>query len=375
MHRLIRSLAPSRERRWWLYALGWGVVAAFFTSEWLLFNAFAERPRPWPSIITIAFTDWGVRAVVAIPVVWLAQRVPLRRGRLDRALLVHLPASAAFTLVKVGICYALERTFAYLPTEAFNDLLLGELHLDLFTYWIVVGAVHGMDAYRRYREREREAAELTLRASRLETQLAQAQLDSLKSQLHPHFLFNALHSVSALIHEDVEAADRILARVSEFLRLVLDRGAEQEVPLADELWFLEMYFDIQRARFQGRICIEVDVAPGVDAARVPPLVLQPLVENAVRHAIEPRATGGRIAVRARRERGALVLEVEDDGPGPLPQAGEGLGLANTRARLKQLYGSAASLALESRPEGGALARVRLPFRPDGSVAASMGEAS
>lgn len=362
---------PHRLRAAVLYAAAWTAVALFYASQWLLYNVYDDTPEPAWRIVAVALTDWYVRAALAAPIFLLARRVPFRSGARVRALAVHVPASIAFALVKIGICWQLGFLLPWLHPVPFWDLLLSEVHLDVAIYWIVVGLVHWRDSRRRLQEREREAADLALQASRLETRLARVQLDSLKMQLQPHFLFNTLHSVSALIHEDREAADLMIARLSDFLRLVIEHAGEQEVALAEELEFLERYLEIQQVRFQDRLRVALDVAPGTLDAMVPNLVLQPLVENAIRHAVEPRAAGGRVEVTSNREGDSLRLTVRDDGPGlAKPPDGSGLGLANTRARLEQLYGDRQRLTIENQPSGGAVVTVTLPWRSRAAVPAA-----
>ncbi|MFW6085154.1 MAG: sensor histidine kinase, partial [Gemmatimonadota bacterium] len=197
-------------------------------------------------------------------------------------------------------------------------------------------------------------------------------LSALEMQLHPHFLFNTLHAISTLMHRDVEAADRMLARLSDLLRLTLENAGTQEVLLKEELDFLEQYLEIERTRFGDRLMVDVEVDPATLDARIPNLILQPLVENAVRHGVAPRADPGWIGIRAARHDGELRVTIEDDGPG-LPEAdadgltpaGAGVGLANCRARLEQLYGDRGRLDLRSSPAGGLLVSLRIPYR-DGS---------
>ena len=215
-----------------------------------------------------------------------------------------------------------------------------------------------MDYYQRYREGE-------LRAS-------QAQLQALKMQLHPHFLFNALHSISALVHSDPDAADKMIARLGDFLRLTLDSAAAQEVPLRQEIEFLNCYLEIERIRFQDRLTTRLEVDPQVLNCRVPNLILQPIVENAIRHGVSQRAAHGHVEVRAYRAGQCLRLEVRDNGRG-LPDDGAaavhttqsgsgGVGLSNTRARLQQLYGGAYRFDIANAPTGGAVVTLEIPLQ-------------
>ena len=242
----------------------------------------------------------------------------------------------------------------------------------LFVYAAIVGAVHAVSYYRAMQAR-------ALREAQLETMLAQARLDVLAMQLHPHFLFNTLHAISALMTKDVPAARRMIARLSDLLRASLETDPGQEVPLRDEIQFLMQYVDIQRTRFQDRLTVDVRIAPEVERVPVPCLLLQPLVENAIRHGVARRAGAERVEVTARLAGDRLELRVRDDGAG-LPADGtavrEGVGLRNTRARLRQLYGDAHRFALENVAAGGAQVTIELPaVRPGGEVNAAPPAAS
>jgi len=220
-------------------------------------------------------------------------------------------------------------------------------------------AWHALNYYHERREREIQAAALA-------AQLAQAQLQTLKMQLQPHFLFNTLNSISALNHEDPRAANRMIARLSELLRLTLENDGAQEVSLLQELDFLKRYLEIQQVRFGDRLNVRFDVTPETLEARVPNLLLQPLVENAIQHGIAPFAARGEISIQASCENGLLCLRVTDNGPGlPAPKPSgppEGVGLANTRARLQQIYSNAHRFELRNGTEQGAVAEVRIPFQ-------------
>jgi LytS/YehU family sensor histidine kinase len=236
------------------------------------------------------------------------------------------------------------------------------------TYWAVLAVASVRDYYRKYRTRE-------LQSSQLEAQLSAAQLQALKMQLHPHFLFNTLNGIAALMHQDVEAADRMLARLSELLRLALDHADRQEVTLRQEMDFLERYLEIQKMRFRDRLTVKLELDPDTLEAQVPNLILQPLVENAIRHGIEPRSTPGEVVIRANRVGDRLELQVSDDGPGMIENdSSKGVGLANTRARLQQLYGAAHTLSFSNGAARGLVIVLSLPFRPRGAESA-MKEAS
>jgi two-component system LytT family sensor kinase len=356
------------ERRWirWLLIFGcWTLLGLFSATRMALNYAYGGYPVRWQPVLTFALTDWYVWALLSPMIVWLARRFAIEpragnEGFLHswwrRGLLVHLPAAILFPLLKLIIEYRARQLLYPDPRRTFQIL---QFHSALITYLAILGVIYAFAYYRKYREHE-------LKSSRLETQLAQAQLAALKMQLHPHFLFNTLHAISALMHKDVEAADRMITRLSDLLRLALENAGVQEVPLRQELDFLERYLEIEQIRFRDRLKVQMEIEPETLDAQVPNLILQPLVENAIRHGIAPRAAPGLIEIRAARRNRQLELEVRDDGPG-LPASAphalkEGVGLANTRARLQQLYGAEYRFALDNAAAGGLVASLALPFR-------------
>lgn len=233
-----------------------------------------------------------------------------------------------------------------------------ELSIHVIIWSSLVGFIHLFDYYRAARARE-------LQLAQLETKLVRAQLQTLRLQLQPHFLFNALNTISSTLYDDVRAADRMIARLSEFLRLTLRSSEAQEVTLKQELEFLELYLEIMRTRFEDRLKVDFAVPPDTLEALTPQLILQPLVENSIKHATDPLSGSVRINVCARRENGSLWLEVSDDGPGlqanRTKALQDGFGLANTAERLQQLYGTAQALTLENVARGGLCVKVKIPF--------------
>jgi len=239
---------------------------------------------------------------------------------------------------------------------------------ELGIYLIVLFAGFARIYYLQKKERQEEAERLEARAESLEAQLTEARLEALRMQLNPHFLFNTLHAVSTLVDRDPGGVRRMIARLSELLRHVLDEDAPQEVPLSQELDFLEDYLEIQSIRFQGDLDSTVDVPSALHDAQVPNLILQPVVENAIRHGASQVRGTGRIEIRAQRDGEALVLTVADNGPGlPEPPHQDGLGLRNVRARLQELYGTEQSLDLTSDDGGGTRATLTLPYHTAASL--------
>ena len=310
--------------RWYLWvALVPGVVAA------------ARRLRPEPAL--------GARDVA-----WRVARLGIAGVVLAA---VHAVLSSLFDQWLVGEVPA--------RPYGFGQRVLAMLLADLLVYAGLLAVYYAGDFYVRYRERE-------LQASRLRARLAEARLALLQQRLQPHFLFNTLNAVSSLMREDVDAADEMLAALSELLRAALRDDDAREVPLRDELGFTGRYLDIMKLRLGPRLGVTVDVAGDALDALVPTLLLQPLVENAVRHGIADRVEGGAVTVRAGRRDGSLWLTVADDGPG-LPndwesRGGHGVGLSATHARLAQMYGAAHELTLRNRSGGGLEVTVVLPYR-------------
>jgi signal transduction histidine kinase len=331
------------------------------------------RPCVWPERLVTGLSDWYIWAAITPFILRLARRFPFERSTWRRSLAVHLLGSVLAALtVATGLALALwlgggEPFRSWGLRKSLSEIIFGPYFIFyLWIYWAIVGIRHAWEYYVRYRERD-------LQASRLAGQLAEAQLEALKLQLQPHFLFNALNAISALMHQDVELADRMVARLGELLRRTLDSAGAQEVPLREEVEFLEPYLEIEQARYGERLRVRLDIEDAALDAQVPNLILQPLVENAIRHGVASRAEGGSVEVEARRREGMLELRVRDNGPG-LPEEQplklrQGVGLANTRARLQQLYGAAHVFEMRNGPGGGLVVTLAVPFRegPPGPV--------
>ncbi len=342
------------------HLLLWTLVSLYFASQYYSMSQGEKYPVRWSRALEVNLIHYHLWGLVSLVILWLARRYPLDPARWKRSLAVHLGASLVLTALELA---AAELIMWALIFGGNSDLALRirrgfmlNFHGAFPTYWAVLAIASLRDYYQRYRARE-------LQSAQLEAQLSAAQLQALKMQLHPHFLFNTLNGIAALMHQDVEAADRMLARLSELLRLALDSAEQQEVPLRQEMDFLDRYLEIQKMRFRDRLTVRLDLDPDVLDALVPNLILQPLVENALRHGIEPRSAPGQVEIRASRAGDRLELQVSDDGPGmAAKEAGKGVGLANTKARLQQLYGAAHQLSFANGPAGGLVIVLSLPFR-------------
>ena len=309
------------------------------------------------------WVGWGL---LSGPIAVLVQRFPITRERRRNAL-YYLAASAVGSLLHSSFCYLVVHTLLetgalpkpHWPVSTMGAYILICYPRGMVYSLLIVAILHALIYYFQYEEKARAA-------SQLEAQLAQAKLHLLKMQLHPHFLFNTLNSISALLHEDVEMADLMIERLGDFLRLTLDHSTAQEVSLREELEFLDCYLAIEQIRLQDRLTRTIDVEPQALEARVPALILQPIVENAIRHAIAPRAAGGKLEIAARRERSRLLMTVRDNGGGLASRSdgnGKGMGLAITRARLERLYPEDYRFELKNAPEGGLIVTLEFPFAP------------
>jgi two-component system, LytTR family, sensor kinase len=356
-------------RRWVRWAAifgGWTALAFFFTGQLYYTSALGDRPGTWRSAASQQFIYPYLWAVGTIIVLWLAGRFPVEGRRWWRRLLLHLFFATLFVVVITGAFHIIHHFVnvadrPYSPRSTLQWIIFNSSE-NYGIYGLLLVLHSAFRYYRRSREGE-------LRASQLEAQLSQAQLQALKMQLQPHFLFNTLHSISALVHTDPECADRMIARLGDFLRLTLENSGAQEVSLQKELEFLTCYLEIERVRFRDRLTTRMEIDSRALDTPVPNLILQPIVENALRHGIAPRSAPGRIEISAKRDNGSLRIQVRDNGPGlpaiskPNGRFREGLGLANTRERLAQLYGGSHRLELENAPEGGLVVTLEIPARP------------
>jgi two-component system, LytTR family, sensor kinase len=337
----------------------WTMLAFSYTASTVLGSISEGHPVSWHRALSWNLIDFYLWMVLTPLVGWLG-----RMGSMDwrRFWTLHIPCSIGIAALQSLImlqlffwwCGPNPKGHVYSFTDLLQMEAIYKFHLALLTYWLMLVVLRGM-ASRNSLKDER------LRNSQLETKLAQSQLQVLRMQLQPHFLFNTLNAISALVLADPPQAKLMIARLSDFLRLTLEERHAQQVPLSREMQFLESYLGIQKVRFQDRLVTRLDMGDTGDAM-VPSLILQPLVENALRHGLLAKTDGGELHIFARRIDGDLHLSVEDDGLG-LPETGliEGVGLSNTRARLRAMFGDAAAMDLSRRSDGGTRVELRLPY--------------
>jgi len=349
---------------WALIFAGWTLIVVTFSVQAYVFAVARGRPDNFWHEFLVASTEWYVWAALTPLVLFLCRRFRIASQNWPRAVLLHLVAGIVISFlqlaIQVRLNFIVNPGYKMTYWRVLYFFATFKLHMNLLTYWVIVALNHGVYYYEQSRARE-------LAWSRMEADLANAQLQVLNMQLHPHFLFNTLHSISTLISDDPQAARQMVLKLSDLLRASLNKIDQPEVPLHQELELLECYISIEQTRFKDRLIIEKEVHASALACAVPTMILQPLVENAVRHGIGKHRQADRIAIVAQRTNGRLLLEVrncvgsvENGGPAPV----RGIGLANTRARLEQLYGSQYSFEIANRESGGVAVKLSLPAGGD-----------
>jgi signal transduction histidine kinase len=369
-------------RVWWPAVLGAWLVLGIIESA-VAFVRVRGTPIERSALsLLIANVPWWLLWALFTPLILgLVRRVAPLGVHWVRGMLVHLVSAFVFAsahlLLEGVVFYFTASRYRGMPGlgQQWSVFFANYLVLDVVTYWLIVGAALAVTYYGRYHASALRTARLEATAARLELGLAEARVQALRTELNPHFFFNALNAISGLVRRgENDAAVQMLARLGELLRLTLDRDLAPEIPLYSELALLDRYLDIERARFGDRLTVDIALDPPAEDARVPALILQPLVENAIRHGITKCPGPGRIQILARQSGPVLELSVRDTGDGlaarDLTVRREGIGLSNTRARIAAMYGDAASLRLENAPGGGALVTLHIPWRVlTGAVAA------
>jgi two-component system LytT family sensor kinase len=343
--------------RWALIFFALNCYGLFSAQQTYFYTKLTGGEANYPQLLVLGFSSCWIWAAMTPGIVWLARHFRIERQAWLRMVLLHLVLAMLFHIIDISADIFIARTFLNLVFD-FRPQFLLQFDYNVFYYFLALFITHAADYYGWFRERQ-------LRAARLQTQLVSAQLQVLKMQIQPHFLFNTLHAISELVHEDPEVADHMITRLGDLLRLSLASSANQEVPLKQELEFLSAYLEIEQTRFRDRLKVSTSVDADTLDARVPNLLLQPIVENAIKHGTGPQQAPGFIHISATRLDGNLRLEVRDNGRG-LPNGNNnvrvGVGLGNTRARLEQLYGGKQHFELRNGESGGAVATIVLPFR-------------
>ena len=349
--------------KWWGLAL---IGALVCTAAGALFALPAFGTSHWHDEIRIYLAQFWIWGLLTPAIVWLDRRLPYSGRALGRRLAAHILASIVFTEIYFYVFTTMRALMGVAPwsslriSQLFSPAVIGWQIWCWLIYWIILGGIQAYQYYQRYMNSE-------LRLERLEHSYSEARLNALRMQLDPHFLFNALNTISSHVERDPKLTRRMIEHLGDLLRMSLESKDRQEVPLAEELAFLEHYLEIQKIRFGDQLRVVMDIAPEVKYAAVPSMFIQPLVENAIRHGISRRASGGTIVVRAKHLGDRLEVRVIDDGVGlPLGwkiEEAEGLGLSITRQRIDGLHPNGASrFVVRNRKEGGTEVDVSLPLR-------------
>jgi len=355
---LHKSGKPVRRRL--VIAISCTIAAVLFASVMYVMLDMMEHVRPNPLLLLLWWaTRFYLWAALAPAVAYSLKRIPLQPIAASHIFL-HVLASLMFSLVHMVLHLSLAVVFMGRPTLSGNSssLSVQVIHsfpLGVLAYWVILAMMMAASHYERSRLEQ-------VRTSKLQAQLAEARLRALQMQLQPHFVFNALHSLSDLVTDEPKTAVRLIARLGDFLRLTLQNSTCPWVPLKRELDFLEAYLEIERVRFGDRLKVVFQIDPQSLDAEVPSLILQPLVENAIRHGIASHIGPGLVQLASRRRGETLLLEIRDNGPGMPSNPPEGLGLRNTHERLRQSYGSSYSLEVRNQGERGVVVSCELPYR-------------
>lgn len=359
-----------------LWLGGWGLVSLFFSSRaYVPSSGMGEMSESFAEVLRQSATQWYAWGMLSLAIIWLDRKFA-RGASLARRLTLHVPLSFVITLVYFVLTALLESLLQsdfsvghmrdpMVSALSLRGLLGGAFQWNYLVYWVIAGGWLAWDFYRESAERRIEAAELALKTSQLEQSLTASRLLNLKSQLHPHFLFNALNTISAFVESDPRTARRMIEHLGDLLRFSLEQSETQETTLEAELQALNYYLAIQRMRFDDRLRVDLNIAPETLPAIVPSLILQPLVENVIQHAVAHATRPVNLTIQAEKRSEQLRLEIRDDGPGLPAQWNAaqqaGIGLSNTRQRLAQLYPGAHDFTLKNGTVG-AHAEITLPFR-------------
>jgi two-component system LytT family sensor kinase len=364
---LLKKL-PSKYVPWVAGVAIWTALPLLFVAQTGIWLTYRGQPVDWGDQLTWRLADWYACGVFIPLLVWATRRWPTDIAHLGTRLPLHLALVVAVSAAKI-LVFELIAPLVGLTVRGLGPTFAGGFISEIVAFGATAAAIHAIEFYRRYRERE-------LLAEQLKARLTDAQLRALRAQLNPHFLFNTLNSITTLLHRDPQRADAMLTRLGELLRLTLRADPDHEIPLAEEFALLDRYLDIMRMRFSDRVTVHCSMHPGVANALVPSFVLQPLAENAFEHGVARASGAVRVDVEAEPSSdGAFVtLRVRDDGPGLGGNGshnGSGLGMGNTRLRLEEMYAGAASLRMSTPLERGTIVEVILPFRPAKTPAAVM----
>lgn len=357
---------------WGLIFVFWTIIGLFATIQTYIHYSVHNFERKgsliWSQLLIEILPPWYYWALITPLVFYIGKKFPLRLEKIWFTFPINLIFSIVLTFpflivssffyhLSFGLPISIEGIWSFIYKH-----LISDFHFSLLTYWAILGFGFAFNFYRQLREREIQATKMALHSSQLENQLIQAKLDTLKSQIHPHFLFNTLNAVSAIMGRDLKSARRVIARLSELLRINLETSDKQFVSFREELDLLNLYLEIEQERFRHRLTINIDIPTEIWECEVPHFILQPLVENAIKHGISNNESNGLIKISAFRNDDKLQIQIDDNGKGIPDNLKEGIGLSNTKERLEKLYRSDYKLIFQDSDLGGTRVLLRIPLK-------------
>ena len=359
----MKPLHKNRIIKFLLLLLLWGVLGFFFVIQQYIYSANNDNPFDWFTNLTYRLPTYLLWAIFTPVIYSVTNKFTFTKKSLLKNITVLIFSGFLISILhrflSVFIAFYARDIYGKLNIPLYEALLnarfavIGGILDSLFTYLLILAVVIGLIYYKRLRESENIA-------SQLKTKLAEAKLDSLKAQLHPHFLFNTLNAITTLMHKDIKLAEKTLIYLSDLLRLSLEHIEQQKIKLKDEIEFLEKYLEIQQLRFQDKLKTKINVDPKLYDIIIPSFILQPVVENSIKYAVELSSAEEKIVIDAQLKDNDLILTVEDSGPGLPESFTEGIGIKNTRSRLQQIYNDNFELIFENKSHGGLIVRLKFP---------------
>ena len=357
---------PISLKSWLIIFLLWLALGFYFVLSSYVYYLNLDRPFNWEINITRNMPSFFLWGLLAPAVIYFALRFRIEKTNFYTKILTQILIGAVVAFVhrvlSASLSYSISWSLGNTEASLF-DILLGEKFIifsawfdGFFTYWVFLAAIYSFDYYKSFNENK-------IKATLLEAKLAQAELNALKMQLQPHFLFNTLNAISVLVHKDPESADEMITRLSDLLRLTLDKFGQKKVTLKEEIDFINSYLDIQKIRYKDRLNIKMNISPSTIDLEVPALILQPVIENSIKHAVEPSSKQTNISISTFIDKNYLNIEITDNGPGINDNINEGVGIKNIKARLEQMYGENKLFSM-SDSEGGVKTIIQIPVEQD-----------
>jgi len=354
---------PIGYKSWAMILLFWLLLGFYFVLSSYVYYINLQRPFDWELHLTRNMPSFFLWGLLAPLIIYLALRYRIEKPNFYSKFLIQVLIGAVIAFIHRILAVSITYSISYFTGSgegSLFDLFLGQKFIifsawfdGFFTYWVFLAAIYSFVYYKSFNENK-------IKATMLEAKLAQAELDALKMQLQPHFLFNTLNAISVLVHKDPESADEMITRLSDLLRHTLDKFGQKKVTLKDEIDFIESYLDIQKIRYKDRLIVEMDIAPDTIDFEVPALILQPVIENSIKYGVEPTSQQILISIKSYFNERNLTIEINDNGKGLDKNMSEGTGIKNIKSRLEQMYGGSDLFSINDLPEGGVQTKIRIP---------------